>query len=337
MKALLIAFLLLAGQGGPRFDTYEWDFGRINEADGAVSHTFVLMNDSPSPVRISRAIPGCTCIMASFPQEEIAPGQLCEVEVFYSPSGANGVTYRNIEIMAAGGASLGTLNVKADVVPADRSIQERYLYTVADLMYVSKKNIPFGYLGHGKTLSKVIYLANAAKETVELEASASGSPYFSVSCPAAVGPGKEVPVLLTWAMPSDPSFIATCRDTVRFSIDGRRSVIPVAVSAICTDVAEPSPSAPLLQTYPSQAQLKKGLLSRSWSGEISIENAGKSDLEILAVEAPVNVSVDLEAGARLAPGKRIKVSASVREAAGFRINLFTNDPVHPYKELIYKP
>lgn len=337
MRALLLAFLLLAGQGGPRFDAYEWDFGRINEADGAVSHTFVLMNDSTSPVTISRAIPGCTCIMASFPQEEIAPGQLCEVEVFYSPSGANGVTYRNIEIMAAGGASLGTLNVKADVVPADRSIQERYLYTVADLMYISKKNIPFGYLGHGKTLSKVIYLANAAKETVELETSASGSPYFSVNCPAAVGPGKEVPVLLTWTMPSDPSFLATCRDTVRFSVDGRLSGTPVAVSAICMDVAQPSADAPRLQTYPSQAQLKKGLLSRSRSGDIFIENVGKSDLEILAVEAPAGVSVNLEAGTVLAAGKKAKVSASSRKAEEFRVNLFTNDPVHPYKELIYKP
>lgn len=336
MRTILLVFLLLASQGLPRFDTYEWDFGQIREADGAVSHTFVLLNDTSSPVTVARAIPGCSCIVASFPREAVQPGQVCEVEVFYSPSGASGVTYRDIEIVAEGGRSLGTLNVRADVVPADRSIQERYLYTVADMMYVSRKDIPFGYMGHGKTLSKVIYLANAAKETMELEATSSASPYFSVTCPAAVGPGKEVPVLLTWTMPSDPGFFATCRDTVRFSIDGRPASTPVAVSAICTEVSAPSPDAPQLRTFPSQAQLKKGMLSRTWSGEVTLENAGRADLEILAVEAPENVSVDLKPG-KLPAGKKVKVTAESPGEAEFRVNLFTNDPLRPYKELIFKP
>ncbi|MBO4603621.1 MAG: DUF1573 domain-containing protein, partial [Salinivirgaceae bacterium] len=116
----------------PVFDTYEWDFGTISEADGPVSHAFHLLNNSNRNVAISRAIPGCSCINADFLSTPVEPGKMTDVVVTYSPSGAVGDTYRTIEIVDTEGRSLGTLSTKANVVPADRSIQERYFYTLAD-------------------------------------------------------------------------------------------------------------------------------------------------------------------------------------------------------------
>ncbi|MBR6081477.1 MAG: DUF1573 domain-containing protein, partial [Salinivirgaceae bacterium] len=118
----------------PVFDTYEHDFGTISEADGPVSHVFHLLNNSDKSVAISRAVPGCSCINADFVSTPVEPGKMTDVVVTYSPSGAVGDTYRTIEIMAADGRSLGTLSTKANVVPADRSIQERYFYTLADML-----------------------------------------------------------------------------------------------------------------------------------------------------------------------------------------------------------
>ncbi len=324
---------------GVRFDSNEWDFGRIKEIDGAVSHTFLIINDSSSPLMVSRAVPGCSCITAIIPKEVVAPGCSAELEVFYLPSGADGVTYRSIDILESGGSSLGTLNVRADVVPADRSIQERYPFTVSDMLYVSRKSIPFGYLGHGKTLSKVIYLANASAETMEVGTLATSSPFFDVSCPAFIGPGKELPVLLTWTMPSDRSFIATCRDTVWFCVNGKRSVNPVVVSAVCTDVAAKSPSAPGLQVFPSQAQLKKSLFTSDLSGRVSIGNVGRTVLEIMAVELPEGVSADIRGGTRLHPGETVTMNVKTKDKLNveIRVNIFTNDPIHPYKEIIFKP
>ena len=36
---------LCAMEGDPVFDLYEWNFGKIYEGDGMVSHTFTLTNN----------------------------------------------------------------------------------------------------------------------------------------------------------------------------------------------------------------------------------------------------------------------------------------------------
>lgn len=333
MKTLLLTLLLL---GAPSFDSYEWDFGTIKESDGAVSHTFVLMNDTTAPLRVARAVPSCSCIMARLPEETIAPGRIAEVEVYFSPAGAAGKVYRNVEIVGGDGHSLGVLNVSADVVPTDRSIQERYLYTVDDGLYVSRREVPFGYLGHGRTASKVIYLANVSDRTRLLEVPESDSPFLTVSCPAAIGPGSEVPVLLTYTMPDAEDYFATCSDTLRFVVDGHSAPRTVSLSVLCLDVPPSRPDAPLLRSVPSRAVMKRGVLSRVMSGTITLSNEGSSDLVIYHVEAPEGVKVNLSDGSVLRPGESVKVTASTSGASGAKVNLFTNDPLHPYKELIYQ-
>ena len=88
-RALLIAGLLTAAQGlsaqtaeSPAvFDSREWDFGAILEADGVVTHAFLVFNAGSRPLRLTRAVPGCSCISATLPRTAIAPGQSAAVEV----------------------------------------------------------------------------------------------------------------------------------------------------------------------------------------------------------------------------------------------------------------
>ena len=97
-----------------KFDTYEWDFGTIYASKGAVSHTFLLKNDSPIPVIISRQVGSCECIQAHYSNEATDPGCTSTVLVTLSPN-AIGETYRHIELIDQNGKSLGALEVKANV------------------------------------------------------------------------------------------------------------------------------------------------------------------------------------------------------------------------------
>ena len=56
------------------FETYEWDFGTIEEADGPVSHTFRFANISNNPIQIDNiatvaVVPLCNTLQDPYTEE----------------------------------------------------------------------------------------------------------------------------------------------------------------------------------------------------------------------------------------------------------------------------
>lgn len=317
----------------PSFDTYECDFGTIDEAEGPVCHTFHLLNNSSKPVTISRAIPGCSCINADFSSKPIQPGKIGDVNVYYSPAGAVGDTYRTIEIVDMEGRSLGTLSTKANVVPADRSIQERYFYNIADLFYINKADIQFGYVYQGAIGQKQVYIANASDKAISLEVEYANKTEMRVVCPPKLGAGKESAITITYTMPD--KVFRTYSDTIWVYVDGKKSRQPIVTSAICLAKVPESDNAPAMQTFPSVGQLAAGWFSSTLSGSIEVSNKGKSDLTIFAVEAPKGVKVNVGSGTVIKSGSSINIKAETADNGNFRVNLFTNDPKRPFKELTF--
>ena len=319
----------------PVFDTYEHDFGTISEADGPVSHVFHLLNNSDRSVAISRAIPGCSCINADFLSTPVEPGKMTDVVVTYSPSGAVGDTYRTIEIVDTEGRSLGTLSTKANVVPADRSIQERYFYTLADMLYANKTTLPFGYVYQGKMAQKQVFIANASDKAMNLDVQTTKTPELRAVAPYRLEAGRESAITITYTIPDDKNLFRTYSDTVWIIVDGTKARVPVVVSAIAMVKPAESAEKPDMQTYPSVGKMSAGWLSSRLSGTIELTNNGKADLVIYKVESPASVTVNIASGTVVKPGRKIEVKAETDAGGKFSVNLFTNDPQRPYKELIF--
>ncbi len=112
---LLSATMQAQQKNNVKFDTYEWDFGTIQAADGALCHTFTLRNQTKSAVSIGKDIPSCECIKAFYPTTSIQPGGTAEVMVVFSPIAQRGKTYRSIELLDGNGKTLGALSIKAMV------------------------------------------------------------------------------------------------------------------------------------------------------------------------------------------------------------------------------
>ena len=68
---LLSATMQAQQKNNVKFDTYEWDFGTIQAADGALCHTFTLRNQTKSAVSIGKDIPSCECIKAFYAKNTI--------------------------------------------------------------------------------------------------------------------------------------------------------------------------------------------------------------------------------------------------------------------------
>lgn len=369
---LLLTTSGLSGQEGPAvFDSREWDFGAIREADGVVRHDFLLFNRSDRPFRVERAIPGCSCINASLPRGTVAPGESAAVEVAFTPAGAAGTVQRTVEIVLSGGQSAGVLSVSADVLPADRSIHERYPVVLAEGLYASRADINFGYLERGRSTGKAFFVANAGKQPMYLRAAGLEGSAFRANYPGVLSPGEETRVEIWCDTPADPDYFATLRATLELTPDGKEPLRIMPLTGLCLTEAPDTPDAPRLRV-PS-VRLERKLLSRTPRGSLEISNDGASPLIIHAIELPYGLTVrpsepgligrllglfrprsdsgDSRSGLdpdslRIPPGQTLKLTLELSQDAGstsgtdpgpapeFRLTLFSNDPLRPAKEMI---
>lgn len=92
LLACVGALLLLAActtvPGAPHLElnTYKYDLGDIDPANGIVQHDFTIMNTGGAPLVISAVSTSCGCTTATVDNETIAPGSSTTLHVAYDPS-----------------------------------------------------------------------------------------------------------------------------------------------------------------------------------------------------------------------------------------------------------
>lgn len=323
-----------------QFDAYEYDFGEIEEADGVVSHTFAFSNISSRPVTIDYVSTSCGCTTTSYPTEAIEPGQICEFTVNFNPARTDGRVFREIEVFVKGVRSCARMALYATVKPAPIGIRQMYPHLVAANIRTSLNHIAFGYIGQGHSVQKSVVIVNDSEKSVKLEAvKADKGSLLEVECPPSLDADRAESVLFTYTLPPSGKY-GTQIDTVWLSADEVRGEVPFVVSAIFTDdFTNAKGKLPKLATEPSYFDFgdqKKGKVLKQ---KFLIRNDGEADLVIRAVEVSDGTTTDLKAGTAIKPGQSVTMTAATvaRGAAGSgescSVNLITNDPVRPRREL----
>lgn len=315
------------------FDSYSWDFGVIHERDGVVTHTFVMTNTTSTDIRIASATPSCSCIYATFTRENIVSGAKGEVEVKFTPSGAVGKVYREVQVLDSENKLLATLEITADVIPSDRSISERYHYALSHSLYANRSNIPFGYVFHGKEKSQILYLANSSDKPMEIGI-ANTNHLLTLQYPNTLLAGEEAEVLITYRTPDDSSLSVFVEDTLSITVNGERCTKPIIATMIATSQPEEFINPPVLRTFPSAPVLRKK--GRGYITEIEIANNGGEELAIRAIQTPDHVLCNMHNGHKLEAGAKQKLEIRSTKKTEFVIHLFSNDPQHPMKDVLIK-
>lgn len=144
MKKIIITLLLLVAavsieaenrKSPVVFDSYEWDFGTIDPADGTVCHTFTFTNKSKEAVRISKDIPSCDCIRAFYDTDVVKPGSSARVMIAYSPKKDNGKSHRRVELLDNENNTIGSLSITADVLDEGSVPERKYPYLDVSLSF----------------------------------------------------------------------------------------------------------------------------------------------------------------------------------------------------------
>ena len=145
ITSLLTAAFVFAASAGAAdwkspisFDSYQWNFGSINPAEGTVCHTFTFTNNSKEDVAIFSDIPSCECIRAFYDNDAVEPGESAQVMIAYSPRKDRGKSYRRVELTDRDGNTLASLSIEADITEPSAVANDEYPYLDTSLSYAER-------------------------------------------------------------------------------------------------------------------------------------------------------------------------------------------------------
>ena len=316
------------------FETYEHDFGSVEEAGGTLFYTFNFINGAAAPIRILRVSASCSCVSVSYPQERLAGGQTGEISVAFNPARTFGEVVRMVDIFLSDGLPGVSLTLKAQVNPSEYDIEDIYTVSLPDGVRLTGTSQRFGYIAAGKMAERRIDVINSSATPVTLGAeSGDAMGFLSVACPERLGPGEAGSIILRYTLAETASSYGMHQDKVTLLVNGRPCSRSIETSCIGVEDFEGRKGpAPAMQVYPSRLEVKKSLLGKGYSGSVVIRNTGSGELRIRKVDLPDGVTSDLPDGTVIKPGASVKAKFTSASAA-FSSGLVTNDPVRPYREI----
>lgn len=95
------------------------NFGEIKEADGKVSHTFVVKNEGTAPLVISNVTASCGCTTPEWTKEPIPAGKTGEVKVTFDPKNRPGNFMKTIRLYGNGMKNGFLLSIRGKVLKAE--------------------------------------------------------------------------------------------------------------------------------------------------------------------------------------------------------------------------
>ena len=349
-KALLTLSALLAcacvcAQDEPTsamvFDSYEWDFGPINEADGPVMHTFRFVNISNNPIQIDNVATSCGCTTVQYSTEPIHGGEEGELTVVFDPARTDGRVFREVEILTKDRRNYASLSIFADVTPIPMGLEQLYPHLLAGTVKTNSKRCNFGYISQGDKVTKVVRIANVGDKAVKLSAITTDNRYgMSVDCPESIAPQEVLSIHITYDIPKGKKYFGTARDTVWLVADGVKSQVPISVNALRIEKFNSDDSnKPVMRIEPAYVEFGEKVPGKIYKKTIVIGNTGNADLIFRDVEPMEGTAISISSGQVIKPGKELKVTVAITNSKEPRtstlgsINLTTNDPTRPFREL----
>ncbi len=106
------------GEGTPKLKFTEnvFDFGKISENGGMVSHEFEFINIGNDNLVILDATAQCGCTRPSFTTNPVAPGKKGKIKVTYNPKGRPGSFNKDVTVRTNGSPKKVTVKIKGNVV-----------------------------------------------------------------------------------------------------------------------------------------------------------------------------------------------------------------------------
>lgn len=322
------------------FESLVCDFGRINEVDGPVSHTFTFANNFDHPISIERVYTSCGCTTTNYSRKPVLPGKQGQFTIEFDPEGREGKFDKKVTIVYNNGECRTHLRVKGKVIGRPRSVADLYPRNLGGGVRADMDYKAFGQIAQGKTRSMTIALINTNDTEVSLNyvwLEASG--LLEVNMPTELAPEEVALATLTYDI-RDARY-GLLRDRLGILVNGEQTDHEIVATAIGVDNFEESdndkrPRAIIDPVYHDFGNAQKG---EQLVVEVSITNNGSASLEVRSVVPREGTTITLRAGDSIAPGQTKLVEMTyVVPIEGYDTvfggaMVVVNDPLRPVREL----
>lgn len=327
------------------FDNSTWDFGKIDEQDGPVSHKFVFKNLSDTPVIVEKVATSCGCTSTDYTRQPIAAGSTGEITVVFNPRGFEGEFEKSVFVTAItkGDRVRSTLKIIGNVAARPKSVEDLYPFYMASGIRFDNATLAFNYIGQGNVKSMVVKYINTSDKDVKIEFEpAEQSGMMTIFAPETICPGCSGQITLTYDLERQTSAYGIIHDTNFLIANGTKSGTPLYTAMIGTDdFSETSLELAPKAVFSSQFH-DFGMISRrakAYTFTLRLTNDGYLPLVIRAVENKKTFRTELEAGTVIAPSSSIEVKMHLDSSQYLPQEIFEsiviilNDPLRPMREI----
>jgi hypothetical protein len=208
------------------FEEKVFDFGKILEKNGKVSHSFTFKNTGREPVVIDEIVSGCGCTGHEYTKGPVLPGQEGKVIITYDPLYRPGFFSKEIVIYSNNHKNMNRVWIKGNVIPYQHPVEEDYPYHFGSGLYLSLKVLAFGKIEEGKSKQIKLRYANDSDRTITLNFFVDGNDRnITFTDPGKLSPGERGEMIFRYSQSK-----ATHKDILIHIypvINGERSLVPL--------------------------------------------------------------------------------------------------------------
>ncbi len=320
------------------FAEESYDFGKINEEKGPVTHEFVFTNTGAQPLIIQNVKASCGCTSPDWSKEPILPGKKGFVKATYNPQGRPGPFNKSITVTSNAENSTVILTIKGEVIPKPRTVEDDYPMQVGNVR-LKTNHLAFIKVFNNQVKTDSIPIINTSDENVKLTFT-NIPPHLSVKAvPAELKPKQKGRIEVTYDGNKQKEW-GFVMDRVDMLINGKADPNNrISISAtIEEDFSKLTPeqraNAPKANFNTNEFNFGTITEGEKKEFDFILTNNGKTDLLIRKIKASCGCTAVTPAETVIKPGKSTNIK-TIFDSTGKpgkqnkTITVITNDPNNP--------
>ena len=303
MICLVLSLLALAQKPVISFDEKSFDFGKVKEEDGKITHVFDFVNKGNAPLVINRAQAQCGCTTPVWTTYPIEPGKKGTITVTYNPQGRPGNFTKTITVYSNAAEEQFILTIRGEVIPKPSAENNAYPVSMGGLGLKSKV-VQLNNVDKGKTQERVVAIQNNGKSAIKPTIDGLPAYLTATVSPETLSPNQEGKITFTFDSKKCSQW-GPIADDVFVVINGNKKVAEEFRLMIAGNVVEDFSKLTLDQKRKSpileipEHTLNLGIINPNGSktGSFKVSNKGLNSLEIRRI---INNNKELNVKARKA-------------------------------------
>ncbi len=315
-----------------------YDFGKIKEEAGVVTHDFKFRNTGSQPLIIQRVVSSCGCTTPTWSKEPIPPGGEGFIRVAYNPRNRPNKFSKTITIYSNASSGPVMLRIMGFVEPRPKTVKDIYPYEIEGLR-LKTNHIAFTRTYKNQKKVRRDELINTSDHDIKIEFTRVPPHLTLKAVPPVLKPNQKGYIEVTYdaSKKNDWGFVI---DRVWMKLNGKeQSNSRLVVSAsIEQDFSKLTPEqrakAPHISFKEKSYDFGKAPQRSEVEHEFVFTNTGKSDLVIHKVRSSCGCTAVSPKEKVIKPGQSSNIKAIFHTGAykgrqSKSITVITNDPDSP--------